>query len=80
MPAQRSSTRTTPTRANNKDSGNGFRDVDIVLVPVLDIEDLSEVFSLTACVRCGGLLPSGDKAQQAHRRLHEQIDGLDQRS
>jgi hypothetical protein len=32
---------------------------------------------LTVCARCAALLPGTEKAQETHRRFHEQIAGLE---
>ena len=95
MPAQnRSTSRTTRTTSNNsisKSTGTArrprqtpqevpFRSVGIMAELFLAIEGVSGDFDLMACPRCACLIPSSDKAQTAHRKFHDQIDGMDQRA
>jgi hypothetical protein len=80
--------RTTTKATSTRSTGNGrrkpadapFRAVTLVTETYLDIEGLKEDFDLASCPRCAALIPSGDKAQAAHKGFHEQIDGLDQRA
>jgi hypothetical protein len=83
---------TTTKATSTRSTGNGraparrkpadapFRAVTLVTETYLDIEGLKEDFDLASCPRCAALIPSGDKAQAAHKGFHEQIDGLDQRA
>ncbi len=86
------SRQTTTKATSTRSTGNGraparrqpkeapFRAVTLVTETYLDIEGLKEDFDLASCPRCAAIIPSGDKAQQAHKGFHEQIDGLDQRA
>ena len=40
---------------------------------------LPEGHPLTVCGRCCAALPATERAQQGHRRFHEQVDGHDAR-
>ena len=40
---------------------------------------LPESTPLTVCGRCSAAIPATDRAQQGHRRHHEQVDGHDAR-
>ena len=84
--------RTTTKATSTRSTGNGraparrkpadapFRAVTLISETYAEIEGLKEDFDLTCCPRCAAIVPSGDKAQAAHKGFHEQIDGLDQRA
>jgi hypothetical protein len=76
---------TTKAAGNGRQTRKGvvpfpFREVTLISETYLAIKGLGEDFDLVSCPRCAALLPSGEKAETAHRGFHEQIDGLDQRA
>jgi hypothetical protein len=76
---------TTKAAGNGRQTRKGvtpppFREVTLVSETYLSIKGLGEDFDLVSCPRCAALLPSGERAETAHRAFHEVIDGLDQRS
>jgi hypothetical protein len=74
----------TSTKANSKPQGNRrqskpqpFRTVTVVTESYLAIQGLDdEDFDLATCPRCASLVPSGDKAETAHRNWHDEIDRI----
>jgi hypothetical protein len=82
------STRSTGTKANGNSQPAArrqskelkFRAVTLVSETYLDIDGVTGDFDLTICARCAAVVPSHERAQEAHRKFHDDIAGLDQRA
>src|SRR6266487_3885953 len=57
-----------------------FRAITLISETYLDIDGVSGDFDLTICSRCAAVVPSHERAQEAHRKFHDAIDGLGQRA
>jgi hypothetical protein len=82
------STRSTGTKANGNSQPAArrqskelkFRAVTMVSETYLDIDGVTGDFDLSICARCAAVVPSHERAQEAHRKFHDDIAGLDQRA